>query len=78
MIHGIRQALVMHTRRAPARSMPCFSDSRPTIRPGLVGEVDERQVEHVAQLHQPDALTPAATSVAPPRCIGSLAITPTG
>ena len=56
VIHGIRLSTTAQTSRAPARSMPCRSDAEADHQAGLVGEVDERQVERVAQLDEAERL----------------------
>ena len=76
--HGIRLSQVAITSRAPARSIPCFSDSSPTMKPGSsANEISGRwNVSHswISRI----TLSPPATSVEPPACIGLFAITPTG
>ena len=69
---------VVATIRAPARSMPCFSDSIPTWNPGSSAREMRGRWKVSQSCISRMALLPAATSVAPPWKRGLLAMIPIG
>ena len=75
---GMRVRHVVHTMRAPARSMPCFSESSPTMKPGSSANETSGRWNRSHSCIRRMTFSPAATLVEPPAARGLLIMIPTG
>ena len=76
--NGIRESESSDTIRAPARTMPFFSSSNPTMKPGSSQKYTSGKWNVSHSCIRRAVFSPAALSIEPPRNRGLLIITPTG